>query len=140
LSIGNGVFVTGHFALGFAIGEPALELAGRAAGPLAAASVALAVGGLVAWWLIRRAGHRAAVVRQRGPSDAAASAAGRRGLSDAARSAPARGRGLSDAARTAGARGRGLSDAALAWADAACPACLALGALGAAGEDRRVST
>jgi membrane protein DedA with SNARE-associated domain len=96
LSVGNGVFVTGHFALGFALGEPALALMGRAAGPLAAAAVALALAGLVAWWLIRRrAGRRAA--------------------------APGR---------------RVASDAALAWADAACPACLTLGFLVHVGEKR----
>jgi membrane protein DedA with SNARE-associated domain len=103
LSVGNGVFVTGHFALGFAVGEPALALVGTAAGPLAAVAVALALAGLVGWWLIRRrAGPRRA-----GPRRAAA---------------PGR---------------RPVSDAALAWADAACPACLALGALAPFDVDRR---
>ena len=83
LVIGNGVFVAGHFALGYLVGRSATELI-AAAGGLAfiAVGVALAAIGLVTWTVIRRA-------------------------------------------RGGAVAGVPLGD----WADAACPACLAIAVL-----------
>src|SRR5262249_38869137 len=56
LVAGNSLFVGGHFALGFALGAPALELI-RGLGGAAAAAVALvALGafGAIGWGWIRR--------------------------------------------------------------------------------------
>jgi membrane protein DedA with SNARE-associated domain len=82
LAAGNAVFVGGHFALGFAIGRPALTVA-SSAGLVATAIVGLALIGALGWWLVRRGRPRSA-----------------------------------EGATVAG------------WADAACPACLALAAIG----------
>jgi membrane protein DedA with SNARE-associated domain len=54
LAVGNAVFAGAHFGLGLLVGEPALRLVSSAAAPLAAAGVALAVLGGLAWWLLRR--------------------------------------------------------------------------------------
>jgi membrane protein DedA with SNARE-associated domain len=82
LAVGNAVFVSGHFALGYLVGASAEQLIGGIGPvPLVVAVVALAVLGAVGWWLIRRR-RRAAL---------------------------------------------GTLPVA-AWTDAACPACLALGA------------
>ena len=93
LVVGNTLFVGGHFALGFVVGAPALELV-RSAGGLAAALVGfviLAALGAAGWaWLRRR-------------------------------------------------RRAGLPSAG-AWAEAACPACLAISLVGgAAGDTAAVS-
>jgi membrane protein DedA with SNARE-associated domain len=81
LTVGNGVFVSGHFVLGLVVGPPALALVTGATGPIVVGLLVLGVVGALGWWLIRR----------------------RRG---------------------------GASPAIGDWADAACPACLALGAIG----------
>jgi membrane protein DedA with SNARE-associated domain len=62
LLAGNTVFTGAHFLLGLAIGEPALRLAGVAAGPLAVAGILLALLG-AAGWLLLRARRRAAEPR-----------------------------------------------------------------------------
>ena len=83
LIVGNGIFVAGHFALGFIVGVPAVALL-QSAGP------ALLIGGLLVLAVIGGIGWL--IVRQRGRS------------------------------------GR---DQFTSWADAACPACLALTLVGA---------
>jgi membrane protein DedA with SNARE-associated domain len=62
LAIGNAVFVGGHYALGFAVGKPAIALVSSAASAVVAV-VALAIVGGLGWWLIgrRRAQARASV-------------------------------------------------------------------------------
>ncbi|MFI5255291.1 MAG: DedA family protein [Candidatus Limnocylindrales bacterium] len=81
LTVGNGLFVSGHFLLGLIVGPPALALVAGATGPLIVGLLVLGLVGAAGWWLIRR----------------------RRG---------------------------GSSPAIVDWADACCPACLALGAIG----------
>jgi membrane protein DedA with SNARE-associated domain len=82
LVIGNGVFVTGHFALGYLLGPSATDaIASVGTLGVVAIAAALAIVGGVAWSVVRR------------------------------RRAPARASGIGD------------------WADACCPACLALVAL-----------
>lgn len=86
LVVGNTVFVTAHFALGFALGASAGQIAeavGGAALPVVAVVVVLALLGAAGWGLVRR------VRARRSP--------GRAGLR--------------------------------AWADAACPACVAISLL-----------
>jgi len=58
LTIGNAIFIAGHFALGYVVGEPVVRLVGTALGPLAAAGIALALVGLAGWTLIRRRSER----------------------------------------------------------------------------------
>jgi membrane protein DedA with SNARE-associated domain len=87
LLAGNTVFTGGHFLLGLAIGEPALRLAGAAAGPLAVAGILLALVGAAGWVLLRW---------RRGAAEPTPALAADRGF--------------------------------LAWADTACPGCLALAA------------
>jgi membrane protein DedA with SNARE-associated domain len=60
LAIGNAVFITAHFGLGFVLGEPILRVVGGAIGPLAIAGVVLASIGALGWVLIsrRRSGDR----------------------------------------------------------------------------------
>jgi membrane protein DedA with SNARE-associated domain len=92
LVVGNGLFVGGHFALGYIAGPPALALL-SSAGPVALAGgavlVLLAAVGALGWRLVRR--------RAAGPGGAPA-----------------------DTAPLAVLPGYG------SWAEAACPACLAL--------------
>jgi membrane protein DedA with SNARE-associated domain len=90
LAVGNAVFVGGHFALGFAIGKPAIALVSGAAGAIVVV-VGLALLGAVGWWFIARR-------RARSGRDAAIATD---------------------------------SPPAASWADAACPACLLLAAVGA---------
>jgi membrane protein DedA with SNARE-associated domain len=82
LIVGNAVFVTGHFALGYLLGASATEVIGSVSGIglIAIALSGLALIGAVGWGLLRRA-----------------------------RRAPP-----------------GASSGFGAWADAACPACLAI--------------
>ncbi len=87
LTVGNAIFIAGHFGLGYVLGEPVVRLVGAALGPIAIRGVALALIGLVGWAVIRR--------------------------------------------RRAAAPGTDLTTVA-AWADACCPACLALGGAAAA--------
>jgi len=54
VAAGNAVFVGGHFALGFVVGEPAVTVARTALGPVAAIVVVLAIVGIAGWWLLRR--------------------------------------------------------------------------------------
>jgi hypothetical protein len=107
LVAGNTLFVGGHFALGYVAGPAALALIAATGG------VALAVGGLVVLALIGAGGWR--VLRRR---RAAASAADSSALPPAA---PAAGSGAT------GDRGlpRDIPSVAT-WAEAACPACLAI--------------
>lgn len=60
LAVGNGVFVAGHFALGYLLGASATEVIGRvgAIGVVAVVVVVLAVIGAAGWVLLRR-GRRA---------------------------------------------------------------------------------
>src|SRR5207245_2323423 len=51
LIVGNGVFMSAHFALGALVGEPAIRLVGKATTTLALVVVALAILGAVGWWL-----------------------------------------------------------------------------------------
>lgn len=60
LAIGNALFISAHFGLGFVVGEPVVELVGGALGPLAIAAVGLAVVGLLGWLVLGR-------IRGRGP-------------------------------------------------------------------------
>lgn len=87
LTIGNTVFISAHFGLGYVVGEPVIRLVGGALAPIAIGATALAVLGAVGWIVLSR--RRRAV----GPGSPLAVAG--------------------------------------AWADASCPACLALAAVGA---------
>jgi membrane-associated protein len=61
LVAGNGVFVAGHFALGYVLGASATELIARAGGIglVVAAGAVLAVLGAVGWAVLRRSRRRA---------------------------------------------------------------------------------
>jgi membrane protein DedA with SNARE-associated domain len=103
LIVGNTLFVAAHFLLGFAVGAPAIALVQGAGFTIAVILLAvLAVVGVVGWRLIRR----------------------REGLGAPAgafqRSAQASGASPHPARRI---------DTFSNWADAACPACLALAVL-----------
>ena len=95
LVAGNGVFVAGHFVLGYVLGASATELIGRAGiiGLAVVVGIVLALVGAVGWAVLRRW------------------------------------------RRPAAGRGATVAD----WADAACPACLALVAA-RFGEDRGPSS
>jgi membrane protein DedA with SNARE-associated domain len=58
LAVGNALFITIHFGLGYLLGEPLLAAVGGALGPLAVAGIVLAGLGAIAWFVIarRRAG------------------------------------------------------------------------------------
>ena len=58
LVIGNGVFLTGHFLLGLAVGEPAVRVVAGAGTALVAVGVGLAIVGGFGWWLIARGRSR----------------------------------------------------------------------------------
>lgn len=98
LVIGNTVFVAGDFALGYAIGPTAIGLiAGSSGAAIAIAIVAvLAIAGPGGWSLVRR------------------------------RRAASGSRDASTTESDAGASGSGDAGAYGSWADAACPACLAI--------------
>ena len=92
LVVGNTVFVSGHFALGFVVGAPALTLLETSGAALAVGAFAvLAVVGALGWLLLRQ---RRLTRRPAEPDVDALSA-----------------------------------DTFAAWADATCPACLALAAI-----------
>ena len=57
LVVGNAIFVGAHFALGFALGKPAIALVSGAAGAVTVV-VGLAVVGGAGWWLIDRRRRR----------------------------------------------------------------------------------
>jgi membrane protein DedA with SNARE-associated domain len=95
LIVGNGVFVTAHFALGLIVGPAAVAAVSSATGPIVGlvALVVLSALGYAGWrWLQARRANAAARVGGEGAGE-------RTGL-------PSLGTG--------------------AWADAACPACLAI--------------
>jgi membrane protein DedA with SNARE-associated domain len=54
LAIGNALFISAHFALGYVVGEPVVAMVGGALGPLAIAAVALAVIGGIGWVILQR--------------------------------------------------------------------------------------
>jgi membrane protein DedA with SNARE-associated domain len=54
LSIGNALFISAHFALGYLVGEPVVAAVGAALGPLAIVAVGLAVIGGAGWYLLGR--------------------------------------------------------------------------------------
>jgi membrane protein DedA with SNARE-associated domain len=54
LAIGNALFITAHFGLGYVVGEPIVAAVGGALGPLAVAAVGLAVLGAVGWVILGR--------------------------------------------------------------------------------------
>lgn len=54
LAIGNGLFISAHFALGYLVGEPVVALVGGALGPLAIAAVGLAIIGGLGWFILGR--------------------------------------------------------------------------------------
>jgi len=58
LSIGNALFITAHFGLGFLLGEPIVRVVGGALGPIAVAGVVLAALGAAGWLLIARLRRR----------------------------------------------------------------------------------
>jgi membrane-associated protein len=62
LIAGNGVFVTGHFALGYVLGASATEAIGRiGVAGLIVVGIALALAGAVAWLVLRRRRAAAAI-------------------------------------------------------------------------------
>jgi len=54
LAVGNAVFISAHFGLGFVLGEPIVRVVGSALGPIALGGIALAAIGLVGWWAVSR--------------------------------------------------------------------------------------
>ncbi len=62
LTVGNGVFLAGHFALGAVIGEPAIRLVSGVGPVLVVGGVAVAAIGAAGWWLIARRRGMSAVV------------------------------------------------------------------------------
>jgi len=68
LIVGNGVFLTGHFLLGLAIGRPAIALVAGAGPLLVAGGVALAGAGALGWWLVTRMRARPRTRHQAGAS------------------------------------------------------------------------
>jgi membrane protein DedA with SNARE-associated domain len=101
LIVGNTVFVSCHFALGFVLGKPALAILSELNYPIALAAilVALAAAGAIAWVLILRRRWAAAAGEVAGatPTGHEAHATSETGFA--------------------------------AWEDAACPICLALAAV-----------
>ncbi|MBF8289805.1 MAG: hypothetical protein HW391_773 [Chloroflexi bacterium] len=61
LAVGNGVFVTGHFALGAALGAPAVALAGSVGPAVIALVGGLASVGMLGWLAIKRRARRGSV-------------------------------------------------------------------------------
>jgi membrane protein DedA with SNARE-associated domain len=60
LAIGNALFISAHFGLGYLVGEPVVALVGGALGPLAIGALGLAGIGGVGWFVLqRRRGRRA---------------------------------------------------------------------------------
>jgi membrane protein DedA with SNARE-associated domain len=101
--IGNTIFVGSHFALGFVLGKPALGIASELGNPvvLTAILVTLSAAGAIAWLLIRR--------RRTAPS----------AIGEGAGAAP-----TPHPVHLPAEGGFG------AWADAACPICFTLAAVG----------
>jgi membrane protein DedA with SNARE-associated domain len=98
--IGNTIFVSAHFALGFAIGKPALAIAASLGTPavIAAVLVVLSAAGAVAWFAIRQRRAAAMTVEPAGATPA-------------------------EHVHTESEAGFG------AWEDGSCPICLTLAAV-----------
>jgi membrane protein DedA with SNARE-associated domain len=61
LAIGNALFITAHFGLGYVVGEPVVASVGGALGPLAVAAIGLSAIGAIGWVILGRLrGRRAA--------------------------------------------------------------------------------
>jgi hypothetical protein len=54
LAVGNALFITVHFGLGFVLGEPIVRAVGGALGPLAVGGVLLALIGAAGWFVVTR--------------------------------------------------------------------------------------
>lgn len=54
LALGNALFITAHFGLGYVVGEPVVAAVGGALAPLAMVAVALAVLGGIGWIIVGR--------------------------------------------------------------------------------------
>jgi membrane protein DedA with SNARE-associated domain len=54
LAIGNALFISAHFALGYVVGEPIVSAVGGVLGPLAIVGVGLALVGLLGWLAVDR--------------------------------------------------------------------------------------
>jgi membrane protein DedA with SNARE-associated domain len=54
LAVGNALFISAHFGLGYLVGEPVVAIVGGALGPLAIAMIGLAIVGAVGWFTIRK--------------------------------------------------------------------------------------
>ena len=108
LVAGNSVFVGAHFALGYIVGRPALAVLTGSGGLLFAggAVVALAAVGAIGWAALR---SRRAGLASRG---------GREGLAEGAAEEPAEGPAAAPVPADLASLG--------SWAEAACPACLAI--------------
>ena len=102
LVVGNGLFVGAHFALGMLVGPPAVTAVSSSSGPLLAVVglVGLSLLGAAGWLGLRR--RRLAAAALTGTTAMTATTA------------------------TTRSESLGLVDGLGAWADAACPACLAV--------------
>ena len=54
LAIGNAIFISAHYGLGYVVGEPVVNAVGGALGPLAVLAVGLVVLGAVGWLVVSR--------------------------------------------------------------------------------------
>jgi membrane protein DedA with SNARE-associated domain len=54
LAVGNALFITAHFGLGFVLGEPVVRAVGGSLGPIAVAGVLLALIGAAGWLVLSR--------------------------------------------------------------------------------------
>jgi membrane-associated protein len=61
LAIGNALFISAHFGLGYVVGEPVVRAVGGALGPLAIAAVGLALIGGIGWLILQRRRGRTVV-------------------------------------------------------------------------------
>jgi membrane protein DedA with SNARE-associated domain len=117
LVIGNGLFVTAHFALGLVVGPAAVAAVSSASGPIIAlvALVVLAVLGFVGWRWLQARWLQARSPQAHSPQAHQVLIASER--TGAAVAVPGEG----------GHKRSGLPSLGTgAWADAACPACLAI--------------
>jgi membrane-associated protein len=60
LAVGNALFITAHFGLGFVLGEPIVRAVGGALGPIAVAGILLALIGAAGWLALSRLRGRTA--------------------------------------------------------------------------------
>jgi membrane protein DedA with SNARE-associated domain len=54
LAIGNALFISAHFGLGYVVGEPVVAAVGGALGPLAIAALGLSAIGAIGWVVLGR--------------------------------------------------------------------------------------